>query len=43
MKRPSPFPRKIGAYFSVVTKIRENAPHKANDFETRFSRAPKTF
>ena len=31
MKWPSPFLRKIGTYFSVVTKIRENAPDKAND------------
>ena len=29
MKLPSPF-LKIGTYFSVVTKIRENAPDKAN-------------
>ena len=31
MKWPSPFLRKIGTYFSVVAKIRENAPDKAND------------
>ena len=31
MKWPSPFLRKIGTYLSVVTKIRENAPDKAND------------
>ena len=30
MKRPSPFYGKIGTYFSVVTKIKENAPDKAN-------------
>ena len=33
MKWPSPFVRKIGAYFSVVTKIRENAPDKASDLK----------
>ena len=33
MKWPSPFLRKIGTYFSVVTKIRENALHKANDLK----------
>jgi len=31
MKWPSAFLRKIRTYFSVVTKIRENAPDKAND------------
>ena len=31
MKWPSPFYGKIGTYFSVVTKIRKNAPDKAND------------
>ena len=30
MKWPSPFLIKMGTYFSVVTKIRENAPDKAN-------------
>ena len=30
-KWPSPFLRKIGTCFSVVTKIRENVPNKAND------------
>ena len=33
MKKPSPFLRKIGTYFSVVTKIRENAPGKADDLK----------
>ena len=31
MKWPSPFLRKIGTYFSVVAKRRENVPDKAND------------
>ena len=31
MKWPLPFLRNIGTYFSVVTKIRENARDKAND------------
>ena len=31
MKWPSSFYGNIGTYFSVVTKIRENAPDKAND------------
>ena len=31
MKWPSPFLREISTYFSVVTKIRENAPEKSND------------
>ena len=31
MKWPSPFSRKIGTYFSVVSKIRENSPNNAND------------
>ena len=30
MKWPSPFLREIGTYFSVVTKIRGNAPDEAN-------------
>lgn len=30
MKRALPFLRKIGTCFSVVTKIRENAPDKTN-------------
>ena len=38
MKWPSPLLRKIGTYFSVVTKIRENAPDEAYDFEN-----PKNF
>ena len=41
MKWPSPFLRKIGTYFSVVTKIRENAPDKANDLRL-VSREPRT-
>ena len=31
MKWPSPFYRKIGTYYIVVTKIRGNALDKAND------------
>ena len=31
MKRPSLFYGKIGTYFSVITKIKENAQDKAND------------
>ena len=41
MKWPSPFLRKIGTYFSVVTKIRENAPDEANDLRL-VSREPRT-
>ena len=41
MKWPSPFLRKIGTYFSVVTKIRENASVKANDLRL-VSREPRT-
>ena len=39
MKWPS-FLRKIGTYFSVVTKIRENVPDKANDLRL-VSREPQ--
>ena len=31
MKWPSPFLRKRGTYFSVVTKVRENTSDKASD------------
>ena len=41
MKWPSPFLRKIGTYFSVVTKIREIAPGRANDLRL-VSREPRT-
>ena len=41
MKWPSPFLRKIGTYFSVVTKIRENAPDEANDLRL-VSQEPRT-
>ena len=37
-----PFLRKIGIYFSVVTKIRENAPDKPNDLWL-FLESPKDF
>ena len=40
MKWPSPFLRKIRTYLSVVTKIRENAPDKANDLRL-VSREPQ--
>ena len=40
MKWPSPFLGKIGTYFSLVTKIRENAPDKANDLRL-VSREPQ--
>ena len=40
MKWPSPFFRKIGVYFSVVTKIRVNIPDKANDLRL-VSREPQ--
>ena len=40
MKWPSSFLRKIGKYFSVVTKIRGNAPDKANDLRL-VSREPQ--
>ena len=40
MKWPSPFSRKIGTYFSVVLKIRENAPDKGNDLRL-VSREPQ--
>ena len=33
-------PTKIGTYFSVVTKVRENAPDKANDWKL-VSRQPQ--
>ena len=42
MKWPSPFLRKIGTYLSVVAKIRENAPDKANDLRV-VSREPQEF
>ena len=40
MKRPSAFLRKIGTYFSAVTKIGENVPDKANDLRL-VSREPQ--
>ena len=40
MKKPSPFSRKTGTYCSVVLKIRENAPDKANDLRL-VSREPQ--
>ena len=40
MKRPLAFVRKMGTYSSVVTKIRENAPDKANDLRLA-SREPR--
>ena len=40
MKWPSPFLRKIGTYFSVVTKIRGNAPDSSNDLRL-VSREPQ--
>ena len=40
MKWPSPFLRKIGTYFSVGTKIKENASDKANDLRL-VSREPQ--
>ena len=41
MKRPLPFLRKIGTCFSVVTKIRKNAPDKANHDLRLASREPR--
>ena len=43
MKWPSPFLRKIGTYFSVVTKIRENTPDKANDLRLVSREAQELF
>ena len=42
MKWPSPYPflRKTGTYLSVVTKIGENAPDKADDLRL-VSREPQ--
>ena len=42
MKSPSPFLRKIGKYFRVVTKIRENALDKANDFRLVSPELPRS-
>ena len=40
MKWPSPFLRKRGTYFSVVTKTRENASDKVHDLRL-VSREPQ--
>ena len=43
MKRPLSFLRKIGTCFSVVTKIRKNAPDKPNDLRLASREPRKSF
>ena len=43
MKWSSPFLRKIGTYFSVVTNIIENAPDKAKDLRLVFREPQEPF
>ena len=43
MRRPLAFLGKMGTYFSVVTKIRENAPDKANDLRLVSRKPRKSF